>query len=143
VNRNIIFILVGLLLIVSACTSNSVSNDSSNNTNSNGIVSINITNNSGQIQQGNESKFAVTINGANIEPATINVKKNQKVTLSIVNDGSDFVFTIPGVGVDEITEGAASVDYTFTPNETGIYNLVCVSGCPEGVTEYDGLIVVS
>ena len=83
----------------------------------------------------------VTISEDGITPVIIRAGQGEPITLRITSEDEEHEMVIQGKGVEVTVEADETVDFTFTPEQTGVYRMYCGKHYPQRSAEQGRFIV--
>ena len=75
-------------------------------------------------------------------PATITVKKGERVQISLKGVTGLHGYSVPDLGINQVVEAGQTVTFDLPTDKPGVYNVRCSVPCGEGHRDMTGQIII-
>lgn len=86
--------------------------------------------------------ISVSVDNWSFSPATITVKKGEKITVKLTDVAGTHSFAVPGLGINQALTPGQATSVSIPTDKPGTYEFRCMIPCGEGHKEMRGTLVI-
>lgn len=87
--------------------------------------------------------ISVSVDNWSFSPATMTVRKGEKLTVKLTDIAGTHSFAVPGLGINQALAPGQVASVSIPTDKPGTYEFRCMIPCGEGHKEMKGTLVIT